>query len=319
MVMRGEVKVIENLAGQNTTIKRFEPIISECKLYERNTKAIRQIKEINNENRQSRTITNHADSLHKSMAFGFNDDKPSSARNTLDNLDEILERDVSYKFNDDYNKIKWENKFIYDFFKNVDFFSDECVSFVMNEFVNVSNEYYNVCDTKSNDFTFYFCLIFDSYLLFDVEEQKFLTIHDGLIKFLCKTLKNKKDEMTFVFKNIFLKKVFEALNKDEHVDKIVPLTELVFRIFEPTESQLADLFKLFVENVKSRENLYAIFSHIHDLLPIYPENIIESCLFYILSGVSSPTIEIRYHSLYILYKYMTTNINFYINFESNLF
>lgn len=317
MVMRAEVKLMENTNNNNNINKRFEPIISECKTYERNNRAIRQIKEINlDNNKHSRTITNHNDSLPKSMAFGFNEDKPSSARNLLDSLDEVLERDISYKFHEDYNKIKNENKFIYDLFKIFFELSEGCISHVMEEFAEIGNEYYNVCDTRSNDFTFYFSLIFDSYLSFDSEDSRFTITHDGFLKFLTKILKNKKDEITFMFKNIFLKKVFEALNKDEYFDKVVPLTELVFRIFEPTDNQLGELFKLFVENIKIREHLYAVFSHLHDLLLFYPESIIESCLFYILSGISSPCIDIRYYSLYMLYKYMSMNINFYINFES---
>jgi hypothetical protein len=68
----------------------------------------------------------------------------------------------------------------------------------------------------------------------------------------------------------------------------------------------------------NEEVLYECFSILHDLIPNYSEVLMDICLFYILSGISHISADIRYHSLYILHKYIILNLNFFYNFEPKL-
>jgi hypothetical protein len=89
-------------------------------------------------------------------------------------------------------------------------------------------------------------------------------------------------------------------------------------MLNPMENQQVELFKLIKENIKNELILYSCFSYLHDLIDNYSDNLVDCCLFYILSGIHSINVEIRYHSLYILSKYVAINPNYFYNFENKL-
>jgi hypothetical protein len=321
LVMKGEVKPIEPNATINND-KKFLPIISQTKLYpDKGTKVLRQIRDNNLENsmtKQEKIKATTPDTVQKFHA-GIDLDKQSTKSN-FENFDEKLENEVSYKFAEDYSKLVIENKFVYDLFKSIDLLSLECIDFVFNEIIKLVEDHYNIInDQHANDFIYFFLIAFDSYLIFDTEDPKFIMIHRNLVTFFKKSFKNVSEDLVFIYKNIFFNKFFEALKNNEYKDKVDYICELIYRIIDPTENQLKDFFKLFKDNITNEEVLYKAFAELHDLIPVLPEHIIDTCLFYVLKGVNSFIIDIRYYSLYILYKYMLMNVNFYYNFESKLF
>jgi hypothetical protein len=320
--MKGEVRPIEPNVSNNND-KKFQPFISTAKVYERNTKVLRQNRDTNFDSTRQIAAGNKAtitpDIAIQRIHMGQEHEKLNT-KNHFEMFDERLENELSLRFPDELTKITIENKFIYDFFKNLDIMSNESIEYVINEITRLVDEYYNIInDQQANDFIFYFLMIFDNYIILDPDDQKFNSIHSSLVYFFNKALKNRSDEMVFLFKNIFFKKFFETLNNIEYKDKVDYITELIYKIIEPNENQLKDFFKMFKDNITSEMVLIKVFAHLHDLIPILPEHIVDTCLFYVLSGINSPDIDIRYYSLYILHKYMLQNINFYYNFESKDF
>jgi hypothetical protein len=317
--MKGEVKLIEpNVSLSND--KKFLPVISQAKVYpDKGTKVLRQIRDNTNfENSQlsnkEKAKATTPDTAQKFV--GYDVDKQAT-KNNFDNFDERVESEVSFKFGEEYGKIVIENKFIYDFFKSIDILSAECIDYVFNEIIKLIDDHYNIInDQHSNDFIYYFLIAFDGYLIIDTDDPKFEMVQKNLEHFFKKSFKNVSEDLVFIYKNIFFKKFFETLNNNEYRDKVGYVVELIYKIIEPTETQLKDFFKLFKDNVSNEEVLYKAFAQLHDLIPVMPEHIIDTCLFYVLNGITSPNIEIRYYSLYILYKYMLLNVNFYHNFES---
>jgi hypothetical protein len=320
LVMKGEVKPIESALNNIGTA--FQPVFSTVKVHERNVKALRQMRDNNIEassNKQEKKTIATPDTAITRINAAIDLEKQNT-KNTFENFDEKLENEISFKFVEDYGKLVIENKLIYDFFKNLDLISQECIEYVLSEIIHLIDDHYNIInDQHANDFIYYFLLIFDNYILLDSEDPKFMMIHRNLITLFKKSFKNNSDDLVFIYKNIFFKKFFETINNPEFKDKVNPICEIIFKLVEPAEHQLKDIFKLFKDNITNEEILYKVFAQLHDILPSYPEVIIDTCLFYVLTGMNTPIIDIRYYSLYILYKYMLLNVNFYHNFESNNF
>lgn len=142
-----------------------------------------------------------------------------------------------------------------------------------------------------------------------------------MIKFFSKSLRNKGEEMIYIFKNIFIAKIFEVMKKSEYKDKLEWLCDLIFKMLEPNDSQQVDFFKLFKENIKDNSLLYECFSKLHDLLlnnnSTLSEELIDIMLFYVISGLSNPSPQTRFFSLYMFSKYVSMNQNFFHNIYSN--
>jgi hypothetical protein len=315
--MKGEVKPIEPTNGIGND-KKFLPVISGAKAYERNTKVLRQIRDNNYENsptKQEKTKAVTPDVVTRIHAA--HDQDKQNIKNNFENFDEKMENEISFKFAEDYGKVIMENKFIYDFFKHMDLISLECIEYVLNEIIHLIDDHYNIInDQHANDFIYYFLTIFDNYICLDIDDLKFDLIHKNLVNYFKKSFKNVSDDLVFIYKNIFFKKFFETMNNSQYKDKIDFICEIIYKIIDPAETQLKDFFKLFKDNITNDETLYRVFAMLHDLIPNLPDYIIDTVLFYVLTGINSPVINIRYFSLYILHKYMLVNVNFYYNFES---
>ena len=73
------------------------------------------------------------------------------------------------------------------------------------------------------------------------------------------------------------------------------------------------------EKTKNNEEImYECFAKLHEKINNLNESLIDACLFYVLNGLSSENPKIRYHSLQMLLKYSTTNVNFVYNFASKI-
>lgn len=217
------------------------------------------------------------------------------------------------------SRFKLENNLFYDFFKNIHLVSTEALLLVMNDINKMIDEYYNFLTEQVNEYVSIFLLIFESYISLDLDDDKFQVMHDAIIIFFIKSLKNRSEEMIYVFKNILIKKIFESMINQENREKLIYLCEIIYKIMDPTESQQVEFFKMFKDYLSTNEEiLYECFSILHDLIPTYSEAIMDICLFYILSGISNISADIRYHSLYILHKYISLNVNFYYNLELKL-
>jgi hypothetical protein len=165
--------------------------------------------------------------------------------------------------------------------------------------------------------------MFNAYINFEnnfADDNKKATIlHEGLCNFFLKSLKNKNEEMFFIFKNIFLKKIFETINDKEHSYKVKDLCDLLYRILDPSSAQQIELFKMFRERTKNNEEImYECFAKLHEKISNLNESLIDACLFYVLNGLSNENPKIRYHSLQMLLKYSTMNVNFVYNFAQKI-
>ena len=74
-----------------------------------------------------------------------------------------------------------------------------------------------------------------------------------MLNFFVKSLKNKNEEMFYIFKNIFIEKIFETINDKEYNSKLIYLCNLLFQILQPTNDQQIDLFKMFKEKTNENE------------------------------------------------------------------
>ena len=124
--------------------------------------------------------------------------------------------------------------------------------------------------------------------------------------------------MFFVFKNIIIKKIFETINSPEYSYKLEFLCDLIFKIFDPNEKTQIEFFKLFKDYIIEEDVLYSCFRILHDLFSTFPDNFIDICLFYVISGLSSTNPTIRFNSLYMLYKYLLIKNDFFYTFEKKL-
>lgn len=335
--MKGDLKPISNNIT-DISEKKFNPKISEAKVFERSTKILRQSKDvmltndiasispllnknsINPGNADSQTAgTRIALSELISMQEKKEEDKSSKVKNPFEWFEESIQKKLFESHKATMSKFKIENNLFYDFFKNISLVSEEALNLVMTDINKMIDEYYNFLSEQVNEYVSIFLLIFDAYISIDLDDEKFRLMHDAIILFFIKSLKNRSEEMIYIFKNILLKKIFEAMNNMENREKLVYLCEIIFKIMDPVEAQQVDFFKMFKEYLSLNEDvLYECFSILHDLITNYSESLMDIMLFYILSGITHVSADIRYHSLYILHKYILINVNFFYNFETKL-
>lgn len=332
VVMKGEMKLISNNVS-NLDSKNFKVQIFEPKESESPTKLLRQIKVTNvaptqeNINKLMRSNKEEPQGNNYAQLLMTNDNpspEPDNMsmlknKNPFELLEEILSKKMQTEYKEDYAKIKFENKFIYDFFKHINLVSTELLQYVLEEVNKMVEEFFNILSEQVNEYVNLFLIIFEAYINKDLtEESKFKILHEAMASFFIKSLKNKSEEMFFIFRNVFISKIFEAMNNLEYKDRLLYFCQIIYKILDPNENQQVDLLKLVKENVKNEITLYAAFSHFHDLMPRYSENLIDACLFYILQGIINISPEIRYQSLYMLSKYVFLNINFFYNFEKKI-
>jgi len=335
--MKGDLKPISNNIF-DISEKKFNPKISEAKVFERSTKILRQSKDVMLTN----DISNKSPNVNKNISANANteaqnagtrialselinmqekkeEDKTSKVKNPFEWFEESIQRKLQESHKYVMSRFKLENNLFYDFFKNIHLVSTEALLLVMNDINKMIDEYYNFLTEQVNEYVSIFLLIFESYISLDLDDDKFQVMHDAIIIFFIKSLKNRSEEMIYVFKNILIKKIFEAMINQENREKLIYLCEIIYKIMDPTETQQVEFFKMFKDYLSTNEEiLYECFSILHDLIPTYSEAIMDICLFYILSGISHISADIRYHSLYILHKYISLNVNFYYNLELKL-
>ena len=331
IVMKGDVKPMSLNPVQME--KGFKIKISEPKVYETITRTIYQPRQQNildniNKNVPSKKSENDNFGDFNSL---IQDDREvekktsTSTDNPFLTLDEPLKNKIKHDFVDDFNHIKIGkgNKFIYYFFKSVDDLSDNVFNFVLKYVLKIIEDFYNILSGKQvNDFVDIFLLMFDTYINldnFDDESKKFSLMHDAMLNFFVKSLKNKNEEMFYIFKNIFIEKIFETINDKEYNSKLSYLCNILFTILQPSNEQQIDLFKMFKEKTNENEEImYECFAILHDEFKTYTDGLIDGCLFYILNGLSNENPKIRYFSLEMLLHYSQINVNFVYNFANKL-
>jgi hypothetical protein len=331
-VMKGEMKVISNNIS-NLDSKNFKINIMEPKESEGPTKLLRQTKGVPQVTNNQENINKMMRGQHKSEESANNyaqllmtadnnvesENQTQKIKNPFDLLEEILTKKMQSEYEEEFQKIKFGNKFIYDFFKHVSIISQELLETVLVEINNMIEEFFNILSEQVNEYINLFLSIYSAYINREiVDEKKFKIIHEALGSFFIKSLKNKSEEMFFIFKNVFLSKIFDTMSNPEYKDRLVYFCQLLYRVLDPNDNQQIDLFKLAKENIKIDVILYATFSNFHDSIQNYSENLIDGCLFFILNGIAHCNPEIRYHSLYMLNKYVGCNTNFFCNFERKL-
>jgi hypothetical protein len=333
--MKGDLKLISNNI-QDISEKKFNPKISESRVFERSTKLLRQSKDVilvndmaKSQNLQKQQNPNPEVTAAGGSRIALSDfitmqekkdeEKSSKVKNPFEWFEETIQVKLLENHKEDMSRFKIENNFFYDFFKNLEFISTEALYLVMTEINKMIDEYYNFLSEQVNEYASIFLQIFECYINIDIEDDKFKVLHDALILFFIKSLKNRSEEMIYIFKNILIKKIFDSMLNLENRDKLLFLCEIIYKIMDPLESQQVEFLKIFKDNLeKNEEVMYECFSIIHDLIPNYSEQLIDICLFYVLSGITNISVDIRYQSLYILHKYILMNINFFLNFEPKL-
>ncbi len=334
--MKGDLKPISNNIF-DISEKKFNPKISEAKVFERSTKILRQSKDvmltndISGKSPLNKNITANANAESQnagtrialseliSMQEKKDEDKSSKVKNPFEWFEDSIQKKLLETHKNVMSRFKIENNLFYDFFKNINVVSTEALELVMSEINKMIDEYYNFLSEQVNEYVSIFLLIFESYIAIELDDDKFRVMHDAIIIFFIKSLKNRSEEMNYIFKNILIKKIFEAMVTPGNRDKLIYLCEIIYRIMDPTDAQQVEFFKIFKDYLKENEEiLYECFSILHDLIPNYSEALMDICLFYILCGISHVSADIRYHSLYILHKYILMNVNFFYNFEPKL-
>ena len=259
-----------------------------------------------------------------------NDRDLEQKSNNIDNpflkLGEPLMKKIKADFPEDFKKINIiePNKFLFHFFEAIEEISEEALAKVIETVIKIIQDFYNILSGRQvNDYIDVFLIIFNTYINLEInfadDNKKGHILHEGLIQFFLKSLKNKNEEMYFIFKNVFIKKIFETINDKEHSFKVKDLCDLIFRILEPSNEQQIVLFKMFKDKTKNNEEvMYECFAQLHEKIPVLNDSLVDSCLFYVLNGLSNENPKIRYHSLQMLLRYSTMNINFVYNFGQKL-
>jgi len=249
-----------------------------------------------------------------------NNKNVKNKNNPFELLEETIARKIGNDHTDVLNGLKVEKKFIYTFFKNAEtqVVTVESLADCLSIIIQTVEDYFNILHEQVNEYVSLFLLVFGSYLNIEILDPKFETLHDFFINFFIKSKKNTNEEMYFVFKNIIIKKIFEVLNSPEYNHKIEFFCDLIFRIFDPNEKTQIEFFKLFKEYIIDEEVLYECFKILHGLFNTFPESFIDICLFYIVSGLSHTSANIRYNSLFMLFKYVLIRNDFYYTFEKKL-
>ena len=332
VVMKGDVKPMAAQPAQAE--KGFKIKISEPKPYVAQTRTILQPRDTNfrasiNQSQQNKT-DNDIDAFANYNSLYQNDRDLEQKANSIDNpflkLGEPLMNNIKSDFPEDFKKINVIDnaKFFTYFFEAIEDISDEALTRVVDTVLKIIQDFYNILSGRQvNDYIDVFLIMFNAYINLEInfsEDNKKATIlHEGLCNFFIKSLKNKNEEMFFIFKNIFLKKIFETINDKEHAFKIKDLCDLLYRILDPSYEQQIDLFKMFREQTKNNEEImYECFAKLHEKINTLNESLIDACLFYVLNGLTSENPKIRYHSLQMLLKYSSSNVNFVYNFAPKI-
>ena len=332
VVMKGDVKPMAAQPAQAE--KGFKIKISEPKPYVAQTRTILQPRDNNfrtniNQSQQNKT-ENDIDAFANYNSLYQNDRDIEQKANSVDNpflkLGEPLMNNIKSDFPEDFNKINIidSTKFFTHFFEAIDDISDEALTRVVDTVLKIIQDFYNILSGRQvNDYIDVFLIMFNAYINLEInladDNKKASILHEGLCNFFLKSLKNKNEEMFFIFKNIFIKKIFETINDKEHAFKVKDLCDLLYRILDPSYEQQIDLFKMFREQTKNNEEImYECFAKLHEKINNLNESLIDACLFYVLNGLTSENPKIRYHSLQMLLKYSTNNVNFVYNFSQKI-
>ena len=332
VVMKGDVKPMAAQPAQAE--KGFKIKISEPKPYVAQTRTILQPRDNNfrtniNQSQQNKT-DNDLDAFANYNSLYQNDRDIEQKANSIDNpflkLGEPLMNNIKADFPEDFKKINIQDnsKFFSYFFEAIDDISDEALTRVVDTVLKIIQDFYNILSGRQvNDYIDVFLIMFNAYINLEInfsdDNKKASILHEGLCNFFLKSLKNKNEEMFFIFKNIFLKKIFETINDKEHSFKVKDLCDLLYRLLDPSSDQQIELFKMFREKTKSNEEImYECFAKLHEKIPNLNDSLIDACLFYVLNGLSSENPKIRYHSLQMLLKYSITNVNFVYNFGTKI-
>ena len=325
VVMKGDVKPMAAQPAQME--KGFKVKISEPKIFEQPTRTVYQPREPDAIARSSGVPKSEIDNVVYNSLFQNDRDienKSNSTDNPFLTLGEPLSNKIQNDFPEDFNKIHFSKggKFLNDFFRSLDDLSEQVINLVLQFLIKIIEDFYNILSGKQcNDYIDTFLIIYNAYVnleSYDDESKKFTMLHEGLIQFMNKSLKNKNEEMFFIFKNIFIEKIFETINDKEYSGKLFYLCDLLFNILEPNEEQQVELFKMFKTKVTNEEILYECFSILHDKLVNFTDSLIDGCLFFILNGIQNENPKIRYFSLSMLLKYASLNVNFVTNFATKL-
>ncbi len=249
-------------------------------------------------------------------------------------LGDSLRKNLEDKYKDNFKSIIQSERggrdFIFDFFACAKVLDWKDIKLAMDSIIKLIEEFYNILSSKQvNDYVDLFLIVFATYLELDpAEEQgeepaesnptKFSIFHESLIQFFKKSLRNKNDEMLLIFNNIFIEKIFEALNDRYYSDRVDYLCDLLYSLLDPTDDQQVNLFKLFKEKIKDEEILYQTFAVLHEKLKGLTDSLIDGCLFYILNGITHENPNIRFYSMQMLLKYSMANVNFVYNFKKVL-
>ena len=332
VVMKGDVKPMAAQPAQAE--KGFKIKISEPKPYVAQTRTILQPRDTNfraniNQSQQNKT-DNDIDAFANYNSLYQNDRDLEQKANSIDNpfliLGEPLMNNIKSDFPEDFKKINVIDnaKFFTYFFEAIEDISDEALTRVVDTVLKIIQDFYNILSGRQvNDYIDVFLIMFTAYINLEInfsdDNKKATILHEGLCNFFIKSLKNKNEEMFFIFKNIFLKKIFETINDKEHAFKIKDLCDLLYRILDPSYEQQIDLFKMFREQTKNNEEImYECFAKLHEKINTLNESLIDACLFYVLNGLTSENPKIRYHSLQMLLKYSSSNVNFVYNFAPKI-
>ena len=332
VVMKGDVKPMAAQPAQAE--KGFKIKISEPKPYVAQTRTILQPRDNNfrtnvNQPQQNKT-DNDIDAFANYNSLYQNDRDIEQKANSVDNpflkLGEPLMNNIKSDFPEDFKKINIIDnaKFFSHFFESIEDISDEALTRVIDTVLKIIQDFYNILSGRQvNDYIDVFLIMFNAYINLEInlgdDNKKATILHEGLCNFFLKSLKNKNEEMFFIFKNIFIKKIFETINDKEHSFKVKDLCDLLYRILDPSFEQQIDLFKMFREHTKNNEEImYECFAKLHEKISNLNESLIDACLFYVLNGLTSENPKIRYHSLQMLLKYSTNNVNFVYNFAPKI-
>ena len=333
VVMKGDVKPMSSQPAQAE--RGFKIKISEPKPYIAQTRTILQPRDnnfrTNVNNNQPSKADKELDAFANYNSLYQNDRDIEQKANSIDNpflkLGEPLMNNIKADFPEDFKKINITNegnKFFSDFFDYLEEISDEALSRVMETVLKIIQDFYNILSGRQvNDYIDVFLIMFNAYINLEnnyADDNKKATIlHEGLCNFFIKSLKNKNEEMFFIFKNIFLKKIFETINDKEYSFKLKDLCDLLYRILDPSNDQQIELFKMFRDKTKNNEEImYECFAKLHEKIQNLSDSCIDCCLFYVLNGLSNENPKIRYHSLQMLLKYSVMNVNFVYNFASKI-
>jgi len=326
MIMKGEMKVISNNVS-SVDNKNFRLKISEAKTFERSTKLIREIKDNQQSNIYSprlRVDGKGEDTSQNYVQLKINnestreEDPKLQKMNPFDRLEDIISQKIKAEFKAELENFQQVDKSVAVLLKNVIRFSYGFLGLLLSEINKIVDEYYNLMTTHVNEYVSLFYGLMEAYLNREIDNKKFHMIHECLITFFIKSLKIRSDEIIYIFKYIFIPKILESIRNSENRRIIYPLCELIYKILDPVDKQLVEFFKLFKDNIEDEDILYECFSHLHDMIQTYPENLMDVCLFYILNGISHINSDIRYHSIYMLYRYASINLNFFYNLERKL-